>query len=206
MAVLSDGELQVDRAGDLQAPRDHLRDRALAICKEHPDRVARETAGLTLRRAQEIAAMLRNNEANEKLQLALTDLLGGTKVNRRAANKILEQWGQDAPARIRENPYALINAIDGIGFLTADEVARKIGYDFAGAPRVRAGVVHTLKEQAFGREHTCLPTNVLLSEAGKILGVPLDRMVAGGSATCRAERRQSNSAPSRPIRISASNR
>ena len=111
----------------------------LAICKECPDRVASETAGLTLRRAHEISAMLRNNEANEQLQLALTDLLGGTKVNRRAVNQILETWGQDAPARIRENPYALIEAIDGVGFLTADEVARKIGYDFSGSPRLRAG-------------------------------------------------------------------
>ena len=86
------------------------------------------------------------------------------------------QWGQDAPGRIRENPYALIEAIDGIGFLTADEVARKIGYDFAGAPRLRAGIVHTLKEQAFSQGHTCLPRPKLLSEAERILAVPPDRV------------------------------
>jgi exodeoxyribonuclease V alpha subunit len=150
----------------------------LAVCKAAPDRIASEIPGITHRRAQEIAAMLRNNEANENLQLALKDLLGGTKVNRRAVNQILEKWGQDAPARIRENPYALIEAIDGIGFLTADEVARKIGYDFAGAPRIRAGVIHTLKEQAFGQGHTCLPTPKLLSEAEKILALPPERIGA----------------------------
>jgi exodeoxyribonuclease V alpha subunit len=148
----------------------------LAVCKADPDRVASEISGITPRRAKEIAAMLRNNEANENLQLALKDLLGGTKVNRRAVNQILEKWGQDAPARIRENPYALIEAIDGIGFLTADEVARKIGYDFSGAPRIRAGVIHTLKEQAFGQGHTCLPKAKLLAEAEKILAVPPDRI------------------------------
>jgi exodeoxyribonuclease V alpha subunit len=148
----------------------------LAVCKADPDRVASEISGITPRRAKEIAAMLRNNEANENLQLALKDLLGGTKVNRRAVNQILEKWGQDAPARIRENPYALIEAIDGIGFLTADEVARKIGYDFAGPPRIRAGVIHTLKEQAFGQGHTCLPKPKLLAEAEKILAVPPERI------------------------------
>jgi exodeoxyribonuclease V alpha subunit len=148
----------------------------LAVCKESPERVASEISGITPRRAQEIAAMLRNNEANEKLQLALKDLLGGTKVNRRAANQIIEKWGQDAPVRIRENPYALIEAIDGIGFLTADEVARKIGYDFSGPPRIRAGVIHTLKEQAFGQGHTCLPKAKLLAEAEKILAVPPERI------------------------------
>ena len=148
----------------------------LAVCKADPDRVASEISGITPRRAKEIAAMLRNNEANENLQLVLKDLLGGTKVNRRAVNQILEKWGQDAPARIRENPYALIEAIDGIGFLTADEVARKIGYDFSGAPRIRAGVIHTLKEQAFGQGHTCLPKAKLLAEAEKILAVPPERI------------------------------
>jgi exodeoxyribonuclease V alpha subunit len=148
----------------------------LAVCKADPDRVASEINGITPRRAKEIAAMLRNNEANENLQLALKDLLGGTKVNRRAVSQILEKWGQDAPARIRENPYALIEAIDGIGFLTADEVARKIGYDFSGPPRVRAGVIHTLKEQAFGQGHTCLPKAKLLAEAEKILAIPPERI------------------------------
>jgi len=122
--------------------------------------------------------MLRNNEANENLQLALKDLLGGTKVTRRALNQILEKWGQDAPALIRENPYALIEAIDGIGFLTADDVARKIGYDFSGAPRIRAGIIHTLKEQAFGQGHTCLPRAKLLAEAEAILAVPSERIAA----------------------------
>lgn len=116
--------------------------------------------------------MLRNNEANENLQIALKDLLGGTKVSRRSVNQIIEKWGQDAPARIRENPYALIEAIDGVGFLTADEVARKIGYDFTGPPRLRAGIIHTLKDQAFSHGHTCLPVAKLLSEAEKILAVP----------------------------------
>jgi len=148
----------------------------LKVCKEDPERVAREIGGITDRRAQEIAAMLRNNEANENLQLALKDLLGGTKVNRRAVNRILEKWGQDAPGIIRENPYSLIDQIEGIGFLTADEVARKIGYDFAGAPRVRAGILHTLKEQAFGNGHTCLPRLHLLLEAAKALAIKEERV------------------------------
>ena len=90
-------------------------EQTLAVCKEEPERVTSDIAGITLRRAQEIAAMLRNNEADENLQLALKNLLGGTRVSRRAVSQILKKWGQDAPAHIRENPYALIEAIDGIG-------------------------------------------------------------------------------------------
>ena len=146
----------------------------LAVCKERPERVVTEIRGITLGRAREIAAMLRNNEDNEQLKLALKDLLGGTKVNRRATNQILETWGPDAPARIRENPYALVEAIDGVGFLTADSVARKVGYDVSGSPRLRAGILHTLKDQAFKKGHTCLPRATLLTEANQLLAVPSD--------------------------------
>ncbi len=149
---------------------------SLGICKTDPERVAREISGVTLHRAQEISAMLRSNEANENLQIALNELLGGTRISRRALNQIVEKWKQEAPARIRENPYALIEAIDGVGFLTADEIARKVGYDFSGAPRIRAGVLHTLREQAFGHGHTCLPLERLLEEAEKILRVAQGRI------------------------------
>lgn len=148
----------------------------LAVCKEQPDRIADEIAGLTLRRAQEIAVVLRKNEANENLLLALRDLLEGTRINQRAVAQIVEKWGQDAPARIRENPYALIHAIHGIGFLGADQVAQKVGYEATGAPRIHAGILHVLKEQAFSEGHTCLREAVLLVEAERILGVPSERI------------------------------
>jgi len=143
----------------------------LKICKEQPERVAKEISGLNLQRAQEITTVLRNNEANENLQLALKEILDGTRINQQAANLIIEKWGQDAPAVIRENPYILIDAINGIGFLTADNVARKIGYDSTSPLRLRAGVLHTLKEHTFRSGHTCLPKKVLLIEAERILEV-----------------------------------
>jgi len=150
----------------------------LAVCKDSPEQVASDISGITDARAKEIAAMLLHNEASETLQLELKKLLSGTKVSRRAVNRILEVWGQDAPERIRANPYALVEAIAGIGFLTADDVARKIGYDMNCGLRVRAGILHTLKEQAFGNGHTCLPRSVLLDEAKNILKVSSDRIDA----------------------------
>src|SRR3990167_5117457 len=85
----------------------------LAVCKADPERVARETSGLTPKRALEISAMLRNNEANEELQLRLNEMLHGTRVSRRATARMVELWGHEAPDRIRANPYALIEAVEG---------------------------------------------------------------------------------------------
>jgi len=141
----------------------------LAICKVDPERVARETSGLTSKRALEIAAMLRNNEANEELQLRLTEILHGTRVSRRATARMVELWGHEVPDRIRANPYELIEAIEGIGFVTADDVARKVGYQHDGLPRMQAGLVHLLKDLAFAQGHTAVPAALLLEEAGKLL-------------------------------------
>jgi len=148
----------------------------LIICKKTPNRIASEIPGISLRRAEGIARMLRDIEESEHLQLALKNLLDGTGADSRARRRILEKWGQDAPARIRENPYALIDTIEGIGFFTADEIARKLGCDFSGAFRLQAGILHTLKEQSYDHGHICLPRMYLLSEAEKILKVSPDRI------------------------------
>jgi len=148
----------------------------LAVCKADPERVAREIPGLTAKRALEIAAMLRNNEADEELQLRLNEILSGTRVSRRAVARIVELWGREAPDRIRANPYALIEAVDGIGFLTADQVARKAGYEPGGLPRVKAGLLHLLKEMAFAQGHTAAPAAMLLEEAGKLLELGAEAM------------------------------
>jgi len=144
----------------------------LAICKADPERVAREIPGLGAKRAHEVAAMLRNNEANEELQLRLNELLHGTRISRRATARIIECWGREAPDRIRENPYQLIDEVDGIGFVTADEVARKIGYQHDGRPRIQAGLVHLLKELAFSQGHTAVPAAMLLEQAATLLDLP----------------------------------
>ena len=148
----------------------------LEVCKTKPEKVAKKIPGLTRKRALEISAMLKNNEANEELQLQLKGILAGTKVSRRAVSRIIELYGQQAPEKIKENPYQLIDDIDGIGFLTADEMALKVGYDKEGRPRIQAGVVHVLKESAFSHGHTCLPIDLLVEESDKLLQVDKEKI------------------------------
>jgi len=148
----------------------------LEVCKTDPEKVSKEIPGITQKRALEISAMLKNNEANEELQLELKRIVVGTRVSKRAVFKAIELYGQQAPEKIRENPYRLIEDIDGIGFLTADEVAQKVGFNTDGRPRIQAGIVHVLKESAFSSGHTCLPLENLVTESRKLLDV-VGRMV-----------------------------
>jgi exodeoxyribonuclease V alpha subunit len=149
----------------------------LEACKSAPERVAKEIPGITQKRALEISAMLKNNEANEELQLELKRIVAGTRVSKRAVFKTIELYGQQAPEKIRENPYRLIEDIEGIGFLIADEIAQKVGFAKEGRPRIQAGIIHVLKESAFSSGHTCLPLEYLVSEAGKLLDVPEEKIL-----------------------------
>ena len=50
---------------------------------------------------------------------------------------------------LQNNPYQLIDDIDGIGFKTADDLALKIGVDPLDDNRMRAAVLYALKEACF---------------------------------------------------------
>lgn len=64
------------------------------------------------------------------------------------AVRIYRTYGQQAIAKIKENPYQLADDIRGIGFKTADELARKLGIDRNSPHRARAAVLYTLQQLA----------------------------------------------------------
>jgi exodeoxyribonuclease V alpha subunit len=64
------------------------------------------------------------------------------------ATRIYRVYGQEAIAKIKENPYRLADDIRGIGFKTADELAAKLGIDSNSPYRARAAVRYTLNELA----------------------------------------------------------
>lgn len=63
--------------------------------------------------------------------------------------RIHKMWGADALPMIKENPYILTN-IYGIGFDTADTIARKEGLPKDFIPRIEAGIVEVLTQSENG--------------------------------------------------------
>jgi ATP-dependent exoDNAse (exonuclease V) alpha subunit len=62
---------------------------------------------------------------------------------------------------ISENPYRLARDIRGIGFLTADQIAAKLGIEKTALIRVRAGISYALAE-AMDEGHCGLPAEELV--------------------------------------------
>ena len=84
------------------------------------------------------------------------------------APRIRETYGDGAHRVVSERPYEL-TSVFGVGFLTADRIARHLGVAEDGPERTRAAILHILAEAERGGS-TCMPLELLLSAAGDLLG------------------------------------
>jgi len=86
------------------------------------------------------------------------------------ASRIFKTYREEAISKVSENPYRLSLDIDGIGFLTADTIASKLGIAHDSLIRAEAGVRHVLQELA-AKGHCAVPKPLLVSEAAAILAI-----------------------------------
>ena len=86
------------------------------------------------------------------------------------ATKIYKHYGNDAIRVLRDNPYRLAMDIYGIGFLTADKIAQKLGFPTDSPKRIAAGILYVLN-QAADSGHVFLPYRELVRKAMETLGV-----------------------------------
>ena len=143
----------------------------LEVLKNDPHRVAETISGITLSRAQEISKILQDQAEMEATIIDLETLLGGHRVPKQTIPVLVKQFGADAPARIRRDPY-LLTDLRGIGFISADRVAMGIGFDRQGRARLKAAILHILRDMADTRGHTCLPLDKLEDCLQKLIGLP----------------------------------
>ena len=87
------------------------------------------------------------------------------------AVRIFKTYGKDAIAIVRQNPYRLATDVFGIGFETADSIARSIGIPADSPRRAEAGITHVLNECS-SRGHCAFPRESLLQRATELLGIP----------------------------------
>ena len=64
------------------------------------------------------------------------------------AVRIYKTYGDASIDVVRSDPYRLARDIHGIGFLTADKIARELGLAHDSPQRVQAGITYTLSQMA----------------------------------------------------------
>lgn len=138
------------------------------IMEREPERLA-EIKGISERKAREIAEQMEEKRELRQAMVFLQEY--GISVN--LAVKVYEWYGQEIYRMIKENPYRLAEDIAGVGFRTADEIAKKVGIREDSDFRIRSGLLYTLLG-ASSEGHTCLPEELLLRKAAELLRVPAE--------------------------------
>lgn len=140
-------------------------EKALDVLDRAPEKLARVN-GIGKGRMEMIMAGWKARTAARDTMLFLYSVGVGSAL----AEKIHRRYGGRTIEMIRENPYRLAEEVWGVGFLTADRVAAKMGFSPDSPFRVDAGILHTLRTLSEAG-HLYSPLPELLCRAGGILGL-----------------------------------
>ena len=108
-------------------------ERVFEVVEQHPERL-RTVDGIGPVRAQRILDGFREQQAVREIML----FLQSHGVTTSLAVKIYKTYGDDAIRQVEEDPYRLARDIHGVGFITADKIARNLGLDETHHARLEA--------------------------------------------------------------------
>lgn len=160
--------------------------RSLEYIEKDPVKLS-QVKGLSLKKAMAI------NEAFivHKEQQATILYLQNFEISLNLALKIYKTYGDGTKRIIEKNPYQMVEDVDGVGFITADKIALKMGFDQYSRFRITAGIGHVLQEGANKNGHTYLVRRDVVREVCRLLkmdeeeyrymvdGIILDNVVMG---------------------------
>jgi len=109
------------------------------------------------------------------------------QVSTTLAVKIYKTYGDRSIETVKNDPYRLARDIFGIGFITADKIARNIGIAADSPQRIAAGIEYTLNQLA-DQGHVFAPRPHLLESAVEILQVSPEQIEAQLEALRQEER------------------
>lgn len=140
--------------------------KTLEIIENNPDELTK-IRGIGKKTANEIAKCYKENNKVKDIILFLQNY--GISIS--LALKIYKQYEDASLAVIKENPYCIIDDIEGVGFATADKLAAKLGVEKDSLFRLKAAIIHVLKEASQKNGHTYLPKASAFKEAAYLTGI-----------------------------------
>lgn len=157
----------VDGIGPVMASRivEQFKEKTLDIIQEDSNQLLK-VEGIGKKRLEMIQGAWKEQSEIREIMLFLLSHGVGTGY----ATKIFKRYRQDSIAIVKENPYVLATDIKGIGFLTADRIAAKLGFAKDSPVRIEAGILYVLEELST-EGHVFYPYMGLKEKALEILQV-----------------------------------
>lgn len=169
---LASGMIKGIRAGIAERLVAAFGDRTLEIIDKESARLE-EVDGIGPHRRDMIKESWRAQKAVRDILVFLQSHDVGTA----CAMRIYKQYGEQAVAVVRENPYRLCHEVWGIGFKTADRIALSIGVEPHSGIRARAGLLYILTTMS-EEGHCFCPREDLIPAAEQMLEIPGDILKA----------------------------
>lgn len=138
-------------------------DKTLTVLDQEPERI-REVPGLGSKRAD---AVIRAWDAQRAIG-AIMIFLQTHGASPALATRIHKRFGSRAIDVVSRDPYRLSLDVWGVGFKTADKIARSIGIAADAPERAQAGVMQTLHDVT-GRGHVFVPRPALAETSARML-------------------------------------
>src|SRR5690606_6340392 len=70
---------------------------------------------------------------------------------------------------LTENPYRLIEEVEGVGFTRADDLGKRLGITGNHPDRIKAAILHLLNQAALSEGHVYLDAEHILPEVKRML-------------------------------------
>src|SRR5262247_3757391 len=144
---------------------EHFKEKTLEVIEGDISRLG-EVKGVSRKRVEMIQRAWEEQRAIKEVML----FLQSHGVSTSFAVKIFKQYGADAITVVEKTPYRLAAEVYGIGFRTADQIARNLGMAPDAEERLRAGLQHVLM-MATEEGHCYLPADDLIKRSAEALQV-----------------------------------
>ena len=157
-------------------------EQTLEVLDGEPRRLS-EVEGIGRKRIAALTAAWRQQREIRKVMIFLQSHGAGPAL----AAKIYKRYGDHSIAVVQDNPYRLALDMFGVGFLTADRIARAIGIAADSPSRAQAGILHTL-EECSGEGHLYYPRTALIQRSQKLLEIDREIIAAALESLAREGR------------------
>ncbi|MGX7106753.1 SF1B family DNA helicase RecD2 [Hutsoniella sourekii] len=121
--------------------------------------------GLSKKVADDLHEELRAHRGTERIFMQLNEWGFGPRL----AEKIYHCYESSTIEAIKENPYDLVQKIEGIGFNKADQLAERLGMDASAPERIMAGIYSAISEWSNRQGDTYMEVQLALDHARQLL-------------------------------------
>ncbi|MBM7605803.1 exodeoxyribonuclease V alpha subunit [Metabacillus crassostreae] len=143
---------------------DKLGESAISKILQNPS-ILDEIPKVNKEKAKQLVEALVSHQGLEQVMISLNQVGFGPQL----AMKIYQTYQDQTLAIIQENPYQLVQDIEGIGFVRADELGQQIGISAKSSERIKAACHYIIEHLSLQEGHVYIKVDQLIIKTKELL-------------------------------------